>query len=109
MSRSTSRMSFGSFIAPFHAVTENPTLETERDMQLIEHADVLGYDEAWIGEHHSAGYELIGSPELFIAFVAPRTRGICLGTGVNSRTHHHPLILAGRRAQHSSKEELGHG
>ena len=36
--------------------------------------DTLGYDEAWIGEHHSAGYEIIASPELFIATAAERTR-----------------------------------
>jgi len=47
-------MSFGIFLAPFHAIGENPTLSMERDMELIERLDQLGYDEAWIGEHHSA-------------------------------------------------------
>ena len=42
----------------------------------------LGYEEAWIGEHHSAGYEIIASPELFIAAAAERTKRIRLGTGV---------------------------
>ena len=56
---SVTRLDFGIFIAPFHPVGENPTLALQRDFELIEWLDRLGYDEAWIGEHHSAGYELI--------------------------------------------------
>jgi len=92
-------MRFGTFIAPYHPVHENPTLTLERDMQLVEHVDQLGFDEAWIGEHHSGGYEVISSPELFIAGVAPRTKNIRFGTGVNSLSYHQPLILADRIAQ----------
>jgi len=55
-------MKFGIFLAPFHKVGENPTLAMNRDMELIEWMDHLGYDEVWIGEHHSAGWELIASP-----------------------------------------------
>ena len=61
------RLRFGAFIAPFHPVDENPSLALERDLELVEHMDRLGFDEAWIGEHHSAGYEIIASPEVFIA------------------------------------------
>lgn len=89
-------MRFGAFIAPFHPLDENPTLALERDIELIQHMDKLGYDEAWIGEHHSAGYELIASPEVFIATVAERTKHIKLGTGVSSLPYHHPLMLADR-------------
>ncbi len=90
------RMRFGAFIAPFHPVNENPGLCIERDLQLVELMDQLGYDEAWIGEHHSAGYEVIASPEIFIAVAAERTRHIRLGTGVVSLPYHHPLMLADR-------------
>jgi limonene 1,2-monooxygenase len=77
-------MKFGIFLAPFHKVGENPTLAMNRDMELIEWMDHLGYDEVWIGEHHSAGWELIASPEVFIAAAAERTRHIMLGSGVTS-------------------------
>jgi limonene 1,2-monooxygenase len=87
---------FGIFLAPFHPVGQNPTLALERDLQLIEHLDALGFDEAWIGEHHSAGYEIIASPEVFIAHAAARTRTIRLGTGVSSLPYHQPLMLADR-------------
>lgn len=91
-----SKLRFGAFIAPFHPVDENPTLAIERDLELVQLMDRLGYDEAWIGEHHSAGYEIIASPELFIATAAERTRHIRLGTGVSSLPYHHPLMLADR-------------
>jgi limonene 1,2-monooxygenase len=87
---------FGIFLAPFHPVGQNPTVALERDLELIEHLDRLGFDEAWIGEHHSAGYEIIASPEVFIASAAARTRTIRLGTGVSSLPYHHPFMLADR-------------
>jgi limonene 1,2-monooxygenase len=89
-------LNFGIFLAPFHPVGQNPTLALERDLQLIEHLDRLGFDEAWFGEHHSAGYEIIASPEVFIAAAAQRTRHIKLGTGVSSLPYHHPFMLADR-------------
>ena len=69
-------LKFGIFLGPFHALDENPTLALQRDLELVEWIDHLGFDEAWIGEHHSAGWETIASPELFIAAVAERTRHI---------------------------------
>ena len=90
------RMKFGVFLAPFHRVGENPTLALERDLELLEWLDVLGFDEAYIGEHHSAGWETIASPEVFIAAAAARTRYIRLGTGVVSLPYHHPYMVANR-------------
>ena len=92
-------MKFGIFLAPFHRLGENPTLAIARDIELIEWLDHLGYDEAWIGEHHSAGWELIASPELVIAAAAERTRHIKLGSGVTSLPYHHPLMVAQRFVQ----------
>lgn len=94
-----SRMHFGIFMAPFHNPADGPTRSLERDRELIQYLDELGFDEAWIGEHHSAGYEIIASPELFIADVAARTRNIKLGTGVVSLPYHHPFTVAGRMMQ----------
>jgi limonene 1,2-monooxygenase len=89
-------MRFGLFMAPFHPTGQNPTLALERDLDLICHLDRLGFDEVWIGEHHSAGYEIISSPEVFIATAAERTKHIRLGSGVNSLPYHQPLMLADR-------------
>ncbi|HMO95153.1 MAG TPA: LLM class flavin-dependent oxidoreductase [Tepidiformaceae bacterium] len=93
------RMKFGIFLAPFHRVGENPTLAMKRDMQLIEHLDYLGYDEVWIGEHHSYAREIIADPMIFIAAAAQRTRRIKLGTGVTSLPYHPPFMVADRLLQ----------
>jgi len=66
------RLRLGLFIAPFHALNESPTLCFERDLELAQFADDLGLAELWYGEHHSGGYETIGSPELMIAAAAQR-------------------------------------
>ncbi|HEX3349569.1 MAG TPA: LLM class flavin-dependent oxidoreductase [Acetobacteraceae bacterium] len=92
-------MKFGIFLAPFHRVGDNPTLAMARDIEMIEYLDDLGYDEAWIGEHHSAGWEIIASPELIIAAAAERTKHIMLGSGVTSLPYHHPFLVAQRFVQ----------
>tara|TARA_Y100000588_G_C14148780_1_gene879624 strand:- start:170 stop:1315 length:1146 start_codon:yes stop_codon:yes gene_type:complete len=89
-------MKFGIFMAPFHPVGDNPTLALDRDLELIEWLEQLGYDEAWVGEHHSGGWEPIASPEVFISAAAQRTKRIKLGTGVISLPYHHPLMTANR-------------
>ena len=93
------RMKFGIFMGPFHRVGENPTLAIDRDLELVQWLDHLGFDEAWIGEHHSAGWETISSPELFMAVAADRTKHIKLGTGVISLPYHHPFMVANRMVQ----------
>ena len=92
----TSRLRFGVFLAPFHKPGINPTLALQNDLDLIAWLDRLGYDEAWFGEHHSAGTEISASPEIMIAVAAERTRHIKLGTGVVSLSYHNPLWVAER-------------
>ncbi|MFN8108663.1 MAG: LLM class flavin-dependent oxidoreductase [Thermoleophilia bacterium] len=89
-------LGFGLFLAPFHALEENPTLALDRDLELIGLADRLGFQEAWVGEHHTTGWETIASPELFLAVAAERTRHIRLGTGAVSLPYHHPMMVADR-------------
>jgi limonene 1,2-monooxygenase len=102
--RGASRLSrdslrFGMFMGPFHATNLDPTYALERDLQLVTLLDQLGFDEAWIGEHHSGGFEIIAAPEVFIAAAAERTKHIRLGTGVKSLPYHHPFIVAETMAQ----------
>jgi limonene 1,2-monooxygenase len=92
-------MKFGIFLAPFHRLGDNPTLAIARDIEMLVWLDYLGYDEAWIGEHHSAGWEIIASPELIIAAAAERTKHIMLGSGVTSLPYHHPYMVAQRWVQ----------
>ncbi len=87
-------MRFSIFMQPIHRPDENPTLTLERDLELIEHLDRLGYDEVWIGEHHTTGWETVSSPAVFIATAAARTRTIKLGSGIVPLSIHHPFVVA---------------
>lgn len=93
------RLQFGAFLAPHHPIGEHPTLQFRRDLDLAEHLDRLGFDEFWCGEHHSTGWEIIASPELFLAAAGERTHRIRLGTGVVSLPYHHPFNVAQRIVQ----------
>ena len=86
------RMKFGTFLAPFHKPGINPTLALEQDLTLVQWLDRCGYDEAWCGEHHSAGTEISARPEIFTAVASQCTRTIKLGTGVVGVCHHNPLF-----------------
>ena len=90
------RLRFGIFMAPFHDVRGNPPTALQRDLDLIAYLDQLGYDEAWIGEHHSCGTEIIGDPFIFASAALQATRNIRLGTGVCSVPYHNPLWIAER-------------
>jgi len=96
---STIPLRHGVFLPPFHPMNENPAACMERDLELMQWLDRLGFHEAWIGEHHSAGWETISSPELFIAVAAERTKWIRFGTGVISLPYHNPLMTANRIIQ----------
>ena len=89
-------LQFGMFSPPYHPVGQDPTLAIHRDLKLIEHLDEFGYHEAWVGEHHSGGWELIPAPDVFIAAAAERTKHIKLGTGVTTLPYHHPFHVAER-------------
>ena len=93
------RLKFGAFLAPHHPIGEHPMLQFRRDLDLVEHLDRLGYEEFWCGEHHSSGWEMIASPEMFLAAAGERTRRIKLATGVVSLPYHHPYNVAQRMVQ----------
>jgi len=102
----TQRLGFGVFLAPHHPIGEHPTLQFQRDLELAQWLDRLHYDEFWVGEHHSAGWETIASPEMFLVAAAERTSRILLGTGVVSIPYHHPFNVAQRIVM---LDHLSHG
>ncbi len=93
------RLRFGTFLAPHHPLGESPTLQFQSDLELANLLDHLGYDEFWCGEHHSSGWEMIASPEMFLAAAGQVTHTIKLGTGVVSLPYHHPFNVAQRIVQ----------
>jgi limonene 1,2-monooxygenase len=97
---------FGVAYAPIHSPRINPARHLQRDVEQIVRLEELGFDEVWIGEHHSTGYEIIGSPEVFLAHVAAKTQRIKLGTGVISVPYHHPFMICERMVL---LDHLSHG
>jgi limonene 1,2-monooxygenase len=93
------RLKFGAFLAPHHPIGEHPMLQFRRDIAFVEQLDELGYDEFWCGEHHSSGWEMIASPEMFLAAAGERSKRIKLATGVVSLPYHHPFNVAQRIVQ----------
>ncbi len=89
-------MKFSLFMMPCHHPSENPTLAFQRDIELIHLAEKLGFDEAYIGEHHSGGWETMPAPELALSMAAATAKRIRLGTSVFSAPFHHPFYLAER-------------
>ncbi|OZF41325.1 LLM class flavin-dependent oxidoreductase [Rhodococcus sp. 14-2470-1a] len=87
---------FGCFLPPFHDPAVSPAASLQRDIELCTVADDLGFDELWLGEHHSSGWSTLSAPELFIAAVARETRRIRFATGVIPLPYHHPLHVAER-------------
>ncbi|HIG39265.1 MAG: LLM class flavin-dependent oxidoreductase [bacterium] len=92
-------LNFGAFLAPHHPIGEHPMLQFQRDLDFVEHLDKLGFNEFWCGEHHSTGWEMIASPEMFLAAAGQRSHRINLGTGVVSLPYHHPFNVAQRMVQ----------
>jgi limonene 1,2-monooxygenase len=93
------RMRFGAFIAPHFPSNEHPSLALDHDMDKVVWMEKMGFHEAWMGEHHSSGWEINASPELFAAAVSQRTSTIKLGLGVVSLPYHNPFMVADRVRQ----------
>jgi len=91
------KLRFGIFMPPFNApATQNATSSLQRNVDTIRLLDDLGYEEAWVGEHHSGGTEIIAEPIQFMCYVGALTKHIKLGPGVVSVPYHNPLWVADR-------------
>ena len=65
----------------------------------IELADRLGYDNAWVVEHHFLEeYSHMSAPEVFLGAASQRTKRIRLGHGVFQLPTSHPIRVAERAA-----------
>ncbi|MEC4669407.1 MAG: LLM class flavin-dependent oxidoreductase [Nitrospirota bacterium] len=91
-------MKFSFFMMPIHHPSENPALAFDRDISMIHHADALDFDEFFIGEHHSGGWETMPAPEMALAKASAHAHRIRLGTSVVSLPFHHPFHVAERIA-----------
>src|SRR3989442_14643558 len=70
------------------------TQEYREVLDLVRLAETLGFDSAWVSEHHGAGDGYLASLLPTLAAFAAATEHIKLGTGVMLTPFHHPLRLA---------------
>ena len=91
-------MEYGLFMMPSHPPEREIFNAHQWDLDCLALADELGFSEAWIGEHYTAPWEPVPSPDLMIAQALMRTKNIRLGTGVHLLPYHHPAELACRVA-----------
>jgi alkanesulfonate monooxygenase SsuD/methylene tetrahydromethanopterin reductase-like flavin-dependent oxidoreductase (luciferase family) len=108
MSNDCPPIKYGMFIMPFH-LPEKPLAQGyDEDLELVVRAEELGFEEFWIGEHHTMKYETIVMPEIFIGRALGETNRIRLGAAPVCLNQHHPAHVAGRLAflDHLSKGRL---
>ena len=90
-------MKFSLFMMPLHQPTDNRAMAATATFA-IRLADELDYDECFIGEHHSGGWETMPAPEMALAKASAHAHRIRLGTSVISVPFHHPFHVAERMA-----------
>ena len=97
---------YGMFLMPVHDPNKPLAQCYDEDLELVGCCEELGFDEFWVGEHHSSTYENIVMPEIFIAKAMGMTRSIRMGPAPVCLQFHHPLHVAGRLA---FLDHLSHG
>lgn len=56
-------------------------------------SEELGFDGAWVGEHHGSDY-IVPSPQMMLAAIAMRTKRVRLGTAVSLLANADPVRIA---------------
>src|SRR5947207_5627089 len=104
-------MEIGYFTMPSHPPECGLKEGHDWDLQTLRWLDELGYQEAWIGEHHTAPWEPHPSPDLILAHAFRQTKNCRLGPGGFLLPYHHPAELAKRVAvlDHLSEGRLNFG
>jgi len=108
MPQASSAIKYGMFIMPFHPPEKPLAQAFDEDLELIVRAEEFGFDEFWIGEHHTMKYEPIVMPEIFIARALGDTKKIRMGPAPVCLNQHHPAFVASRLAflDHLAKGRL---
>ena len=96
----------GMFVMPVHDPNKPLAQCLDEDLELAVKCEELGFDDFWVGEHHSSTYENISMPEMFLARVLGETSTIRVGPAPVCLPYHHPAHVAGRLA---FLDHLSHG
>jgi alkanesulfonate monooxygenase SsuD/methylene tetrahydromethanopterin reductase-like flavin-dependent oxidoreductase (luciferase family) len=101
-------MKIGMFMQPQHHAGWDYHEMYDQDVAACLHADAVGFDEVWVGEHYAQRTEPITNALQFLSSLIPITRNLKLGTGVINLTNRNPIQVAGDAAMldHMSKGRL---
>ena len=91
-------MRTGIFLMPVHDPAKPLAQCMDEDLELVVRAEQLGFDEFWVGEHHTSDSENIAMPELFIAKALGLTETIRMGPAPVCLQYHNPVHVASRLA-----------
>ena len=90
-------MKFGYFTLSDNHYPNNPRTASQFVLEIREQAilaDRLGYNSAWIGEHHFDRLGVNSRPDILLASIIPETKNIRLAPAVNVLPIHHPIHVA---------------
>jgi alkanesulfonate monooxygenase SsuD/methylene tetrahydromethanopterin reductase-like flavin-dependent oxidoreductase (luciferase family) len=96
----------GMFVMPIHDPAKPLAQCFDEDLELAVRCEELGFDEFWVGEHHTSTLENIVMPEIFIAKAFGLTQTMRLGPAPVCLQYHHPVHVASRLA---FLDHLSHG
>ncbi|MXZ36516.1 MAG: LLM class flavin-dependent oxidoreductase, partial [Acidobacteria bacterium] len=91
-------LKYGMFLMPIHNPAKPKAQCYDEDLELIGRCEEWGYEEFWVGEHHTSSYENIVMPEIFLAKAFTQTERIRMGPAPICLQYHHPAQVAGRLA-----------
>lgn len=90
-------MKFGYFTLSDNHYPNNPRSASEFVLEIREQAvlaDSLGFNSAWIGEHHFDRLGVNSRPDILLASIIEQTKNIRLAPAVTVLPLHHPLHVA---------------
>jgi Luciferase-like monooxygenase len=91
-------MRLGYFAMPLHPLGRSWRQTLAEDRAAVVLADVLGYYDAFIGEHLTDVHENITNSLVFLATLISETHQIKLGTGTTNLSQQHPVLVAANSA-----------
>ncbi len=103
---SDERLRLGMFVMPIHDPAKPLARCLDEDLELAVACERLGFDEFWVGEHHTSALENIVMPEIFIAKALAMTGTMRFGPAPVCLQYHHPVHVANRLA---FLDHLSHG
>jgi len=91
-------MRFGVFLLAARFPGQDDGAALTRSLDVVDRAEAVGFDDAWIAEHHFMSYGVCPSAVTFAAHALGRTRRISVGTAVSVLSTAHPVALAEQAA-----------